>query len=152
MITYVVRHAHAGRRETWEGDDSERPLSALGERQAVDLVAVFAGRPVARILSSPYLRCTATVAPLAADRGLPVEPTDALGEGSPRQAVRDLLAEAGPDAVLCSHGDVIGDLVGELRLRGVPLPARPRWAKGSTWVVEHEAGRWKSATYLRPPH
>lgn len=152
MITYVVRHAHAGRREAWVGDDAERPLSSLGRRQAVGLVEVFDGRDVGRILSSPMSRCTQTVEPLAAARDVIVETSEALTEGATRQAVRDMLERAGDLAVLCSHGDVIGDLVGELRVHGLDLPDDPRWAKGSTWVVEHDAGRWRSATYLPPPH
>ena len=53
---FLVRHAKAGARAEWRGDDRDRPLSVKGERQANRLVAAFRGKAVDRILSSPTLR------------------------------------------------------------------------------------------------
>ena len=52
------------------------PLSAFGEQQAAALARAFASRPVARVVSSPLQRATATAAAIAAPHALPVE-TDA---------------------------------------------------------------------------
>ena len=83
MIVYLVRHARAGHRATWQGeDDSLRPLDERGRRQADALVAQLADREFARILSSPFARCVQTVEPLAEARGLPVEAVDSLAEGA----------------------------------------------------------------------
>ena len=35
---YLLRHAKAGERRLWDGDDVERPLSAKGRKQS-DLLA-----------------------------------------------------------------------------------------------------------------
>ena len=148
----VVRHTHAGEREDWDGDDRLRPVSERGRRQAAELVDRLAAYPMDRILSSPYVRCVQSVEPLAEARGLKVEEVDALAEATPREVVRDLVHElAGTDTVLCSHGDVIGALVGELRLLGVALPDHPRWAKGSTWVLRTQRSRVVAADYLPAP-
>ena len=76
----LIRHARAGERDNWSGDDRRRPLDERGRRQASDLVGALAGHRLTRILSSPYDRCVQTVEPLAQARGLEVEIRDELGE------------------------------------------------------------------------
>lgn len=139
MSLLVVRHGDAGDRAAWTGDDRRRPLSATGRRQAEALVGQYADHPIDRVLSSPALRCTATVEPVAAARGLVVEEDEALAEGAPFDVVdRFLRRMADTDAVLCSHGDVIGAIVITLRRRGVHLASDPSWRKATTWVL----GTW----------
>ena len=147
----VIRHADAGQRSEWQDDDARRPLSPLGKEQASSLVDQLARYPIERILSSPYERCVQTIEPLSVARGLDWQPHDDLRETTPRERVRALLTElAGRPSAICSHGDVIGALLGELRLRGVELGPDPRWDKGSTWVLELTGGDVTDATYLEP--
>ena len=78
-----MRHARAGDRGQWTGDDRVRPLDKKGRRQADALVAPLAGYPLTRLVSSPYVRCVETLAPLAARLKIPVEHADAIAEGPP---------------------------------------------------------------------
>ena len=78
---YLLRHAKAGDREAWPGDDDSRPLSNTGRRQAKGLVRVLADVVIKRILSSPAVRCVESVRPLSEQRGLPIEPRDELRRG-----------------------------------------------------------------------
>ena len=119
----------------------------------VDLLADF---DVGRILCSHYVRCLETVVPLAGDRRLSIEVHPALAEGASVLDASALVAEvAGTTAVLCTHGDVVWNLVVGLAHHpvgtgddaGDDLPM----AKGSTWVVEAEAGRLTATRYLPPP-
>jgi phosphohistidine phosphatase SixA len=127
----LVRHAAAGDRDQWTAPDEERPLSPEGERQAAALVDTLAGFDVTRILSSPYLRCTQTVDPLAAARGLEVEARGELAEGGGHATCLLVLGLLeGPDVVLCTHGDVMEDVLDGL---GVDRPEETR--KGATWVL-----------------
>src|SRR5688500_5133995 len=91
MPLYLVRHAKAGNRHHWTGDDVERPLSPKGQAQADGLAKALDGVPLTRVLSSPYVRCVQTVEPLAAAHGLEVEETPALAEGRPLAPVLELL-------------------------------------------------------------
>ena len=146
----LVRHAEAGKRGTV--DDEARPLTESGWAQAKGLVELLAEVPLARVLSSPYVRCRQTVEPLAASRGLPVEDLEALAEGHSAAEVLALLPDLeAAGAALCSHGDVIGAVVGVLIERGLADRATARWAKGSTWLLGLEAGKLTSARYLPPP-
>jgi 8-oxo-dGTP diphosphatase len=144
----LIRHAKAGDRERWHGDDRLRPLTRSGRRQAEALVEQLAEYPIGRILSSPYVRCVQTVEPLAAARALPIEETDALAEGAGTGPLRRLLGEVG-DAALCTHGDVMQEFVEWLDHRGVAVDGG--LTKGATWVLDVVHGEVTAARYLPPP-
>jgi phosphohistidine phosphatase SixA len=138
MAVLLVRHAKAGDPGDWDAPDDLRPLTAKGEAQAEVLVTTLAGFDIVRVLSSPYLRCSQTVAPLAAAHGLAVEPSDDLAEGAGRagvELVRRLLAEAGV-CVLCTHGDVIEEVLDRLDVRRDGYTR-----KGATWVLDGRSAR-----------
>ena len=88
--------------------------------------------------SCPYLRCTQTVAPLAAARGLAVEPSDDLAEGAGQAgvALATRLVHEPAFTVLCSHGDVVEEVLDAL---GVQRDSYTR--KGATWVIEEAGAR-----------
>src|SRR6202011_635594 len=88
---YVVRHAKAGDRGEWTGDDRMRPLTKSGQRQAEGLANLLDRQPIDKILSSGYLRCVQTVEPLGARRQLPVEPVKELEEGAGGESVGRLV-------------------------------------------------------------
>ena len=121
----LVRHASAGSREEWTGDDRERPLDERGRKQARELVERLRAHKIEAIYSSPYRRCAETVEPLARARGLEVELRAELGED--RQATDGLAfvrAHANRRVAVCGHGGL------EEALRGPP-----KWKKGAVFVV-----------------
>lgn len=151
MKLYLVRHAKAGSRSAWDGPDELRPLSKAGRRQAKGLAKLLRDEPVARIVSSPYARCVETVAPLAESRGMPVEEADAVAEGTPmNEALRLIEKVADKPSVLCTHGDVVENLLSHLRDRRVPLEGGLEFRKGSTWVLDVEDGEVVRGRYLPP--
>ncbi|MDQ2817847.1 MAG: NUDIX hydrolase [Candidatus Eremiobacteraeota bacterium] len=149
---YLVRHAKAGNRSQWEGRDSDRPLSKSGRKQATQLIERLAAFSIARVVSSPHLRCVQTVAPLAKQRGLTVEVSNSLREGAdPNRALLFLRACAAKPTVLCSHGDVVGDVLSALAKSGMAAEQALRWEKGSTWILEGDAEAFQYGRYLPPP-
>jgi len=177
--TVLVRHAWAGERGTVL-DDRTRPLDQRGRRQARALLAhldaaltarglrSLAGDPSGVVLvSSPLVRCVATLEPMAEALGVVVTPDDRLAElpvplpsrdGWPdaaylgTRALNALSAAAerspGDDGalVLCAHGEVLPALVaalaGEGRLSSplsVDLTAK-RLPKGASWLLVPAAG------------
>jgi 8-oxo-dGTP diphosphatase len=151
-MVYLVRHAHAGKKVEWDGPDLARPLSETGRQQAAGLADRLRHYPVRRILSSPADRCLQTVRPLAGVLGLAVEETDVLGVDAAGHGVLGLLADpALRHAVLCTHGELIAQVFDRLIDEGLDLPGRPRWPKGSTWVLDRDGGdRVAAASYLEP--
>jgi 8-oxo-dGTP diphosphatase len=141
MPLYLVRHAKAGSRSKWVGPDALRPLTKAGREQADRFAAELAEEPVARILSSPYVRCVQTVEPLARKRGVDVESVGALAEAGPFEPVLGLLAGLPDHSVLCSHGDLIPDTLNALIRRGMVVDGEPDFRKGSWWVLHREGER-----------
>src|SRR5439155_7837286 len=91
MAAYIVRHAKAGDRAEWMGDDRLRPLTTLGQQQAEELAESMSAEPIDTVLSSPYVRCVQTVEPLANRRKLRVEPSGDLEEGAGGERVIHLI-------------------------------------------------------------
>jgi 8-oxo-dGTP diphosphatase len=139
MIVYLVRHARAGSREDWAGDDRLRPLDKRGRRQAHALVDQLAGRELGRVLSSPYVRCVDSVVPLAGSRSLAVEADEALAEGAGADAALDLFRSTEVPLVACVHGDLAEELLGR------------RLKKGATAVLELSDSRVDVRERLDPP-
>jgi phosphohistidine phosphatase SixA len=151
-VAYLVRHAKAGDRSDWSGDDRLRPLTKPGQRQAEALAKTLDGEPIDRILSSGYLRCIQTVEPLGARRTLSVEPVKDLEEGAGGESVLRLIQKyRGRNVVLCTHGDVVEELLEGLIAQGLVQRARAQMEKGSTWVLEEQDGKVTGAKYLPAP-
>lgn len=153
----LVRHASAGRKADWPGNDESRPLDAQGAADAqalARLLACFA--PTARVISSPALRCTETVRPFAAAFGGTVEAEARLAPpgrsavlsfrtdraDSLRRLLYDLVADRRP-AVLCVHRENLPDtLAAVCSALGTQatVPSDPSLPKGGFWVT-HSAAR-----------
>lgn len=154
MPLLVIRHAHAGSRAEWDGNDDLRPLSQRGIDQARNIARRFADVPLARIVSSPAVRCRQTVAPLADARGVDVTVDARLAEfvDSVRiDPVLDVIDSLPDDAAICSHGDVIPELIAALERRGMVIASEPCWRKGSVWVLDRMNGAWSRAIAVAPP-
>lgn len=153
MELLLVRHAHAGAKDRWRGDDRLRPLSDRGREEARSLVDVLATYAPAQVVSSPLVRCVQTVEPVATRFGLPIELSGALGPQADRDAARLLraLASASHSVVVCTHGETIEALQRRLARPG-KLAFGPGGAheKGSVWLLHARGGRFTSATYLPP--
>ena len=153
MTIYFVRHAKAGERAAWEDDDRLRPLSGRGHLQARGLLEILEHAAFDRVLSSPYVRCMETVVPLAGQRGVAIEPVEALAEGAGTDEVLALVRKhAANGAVFCTHGDVVPMMLAYYANLGVDIGGAPQWPKGSTWVVETDpTGEVGSVRYIPPP-
>lgn len=151
---YLVRHADAGDRGAWDGDDGLRPLNQRGVQQAMAICGYLESRGVDRLVSSPSLRCLETFQPLVVKAGLPLDSDPRVAEGSLRDkawaSFEELLAEQQTVAV-CSHGDVIPDFLLRLQAHGTRFEHVPTWPKASIWVVTGDGDKWADAEYVPPP-
>jgi 8-oxo-(d)GTP phosphatase len=130
----LIRHALAGHRDAWQGDDRIRPLDRRGRAQAEALIDALAEFELDRIVSSPFLRCVQSVEPLAEARGLELELDDRLGADRLNDVPHVLEQLAGQNAAVCAHGDL-------------PWLGDRKFEKGSTWVLD---ARLEPIRYLPP--
>jgi 8-oxo-dGTP diphosphatase len=139
----LVRHAKAGKRDEWDGDDDLRPLSPAGRRQAAGLAAILPLFGADRVHAAPRTRCVDTVAGL----GLEIRSEPLLSEEgywvSPSAGVARLLdiVAAGGTPVVSSQGGVIPDVIARLAdLSGLRLDGIAS-KKGSFWVLSFRPPR-----------
>ncbi len=151
----LVRHAKAGRRDDWDGPDSQRPLSRTGERQVPPVRAMAEWYGVDHVHAAPLVRCVRTVQPVADDLDTKVVEEPALAEleyhaETARLRLLEIAAEDGVP-IVCSQGGVIPDLVSRVA-DGSGLPLRRVEAKkGSVWALFFAAGQLVAADYLPRP-
>lgn len=155
MTLYLVRHGSAGHRNDADPADDDRELDSTGEVQADKLAEWLVHEPITQVLSSPYLRCRQTIEPLAKLLGLSAEVSPDLAEGTALKrswSLIDALADDDVTAVLCSHGDVIPELIRTAQLRGLHVPGKSGCAKGSVWTLKHWDGdRFATGIYTPIP-
>ena len=154
----LVRHARAGDRAEWGGDDRIRPLDADGWKQAEGLVRVLSRFEVEEIISADYDRCVQTVQPLAEAMSLPIREEELFSEDSypahEDEAIHMIrkLGESLSTTAICSQGDVIPDLLQRLAaLDHVDLPNPLPLKKGSFCVLIFDGPRLFSVEYVPPP-
>ncbi|GAB3153909.1 NUDIX hydrolase [Micromonospora sonneratiae] len=113
----LLRHASAGRRATWSGPDTARPLDDVGRAQALDLARLVPLIQPVRLLSASARRCVQTLDPAAERLDLPIEVDGVFDEPVPGQLRTECvlaaasrlveLAVAGEPVAVCSQGRVI---------------------------------------------
>jgi phosphohistidine phosphatase SixA len=118
MLLHLLRHAHAGDPETWDGPDAARPLSQKGRAQAERLgsfLADIAFRPDA-VITSPKVRAAQTAEIVANQLGVGVTEDDALAGSLDLDAVDGVLARGGdPErAVIVGHDPDFSELLSML--------------------------------------
>jgi phosphohistidine phosphatase SixA len=139
-LIVVLRHALAGTKWDDPVADTVRSLDAQGAAAAAALPStVLALLRPSRIVSSPYLRCTETVAPLAGALGVEIGIDDALGPDATRERILALLAAVEDGALLCTHGEVIARAFDGLTC-----------AKGAFWLVRRRGEGVAPALYVTP--
>lgn len=93
---HLLRHAHAGDPDRWDGPDAARPLSHKGRGQAERLgafLAVAGVRPD-RIITSPKVRAAQTAAIVGAALGLEPVVDARLAEGCGLSCLESMLGGA----------------------------------------------------------
>lgn len=154
MSIHLVRHAHAGSRRDWAGDDEVRPLSTKGHHQAQAIARQLIDAGIDLVWASRFLRCSQTLQPLADELGLPVADAPMLAEGAHGPEALDALLRAAGDGntlAASSHGDVIPAVLHEAQARGATLhgPSAPR--KGARYVLDVVDGAVTTITHVEAP-
>jgi 8-oxo-(d)GTP phosphatase len=116
----LLRHGKAKAREDWKGTEATRPLLPEGTVQAKALPKLFKAFGARRVFTSPWARCTATIAPYSLDPKAKVETiaefTEAANAKKPeatKLALATILAK-NKASVICTHRPVLPTLIEQL--------------------------------------
>jgi 8-oxo-(d)GTP phosphatase len=155
-VVAMVRHAHAGERKEWKGNDALRPIDARGRAQAERIGAALALLRPDRLYAATPLRCKQTLEPLAATLGgMPIvqdgafaEPVDAdEAAAKAKLAAQRLLDLRGPGVpVVCSQGKIMPTLLATLHDEDDPEPYKT--PKGDGWLLTWAGDRLLDASRL----
>ena len=138
----LVRHAHAGNKALWRQADELRPLTVWGLAQAASLVGTLAQDNVSVVWSSPAVRCRQTVQLLAARRGVSVQDHPLLAKDATADALLDwVLADPSEPWVLCTHGEVLRELLVVARASGSGHGTGSRDPEGRRMAHQGTRGR-----------
>lgn len=153
----IVRHATAGRKARYKGDDRKRPLDRKGRAQAKSLVPQLMAFGATVLYAADRTRCVQTIEPLALEMNAPITVEPALTEeayaDNPEAAHTRVLeiAALGGTPAICSQGKVIPYLIDWWCSRDGVKPDKSRNRKGSTWVLTLSEGRVIAADHLPSP-
>jgi phosphohistidine phosphatase SixA len=115
MLLHLIRHAHAGDPEAWDGPDAARPLSEKGRSQAERLGRYLAdiGFRTDAIVTSPKLRAKQTAEIVAAHLGIDVVEDQRLAGALDLDTVAAILKDAYDTErpVLVGHDPDFSELV-----------------------------------------
>lgn len=154
VTLYLVRHASALDRSGWAFDDLERPLDTRGGLQAEAVTTHFAEHAVRGVWSSQATRCVETVAGTAQAHGLTIEVRRELTEGARPNDLLELIrteATAEGDLVMCSHGDLIPEVLNRLLREGMSVLGARGCEKGSVWELETRGRDITQGRYTAAP-
>ncbi len=153
----LLRHASAGSKRTWPGEDLDRPLDAGGAADAARLAELLSCFGSCRVISSAAERCVATVRPYAALTGAAIE-IDAdftvrhPGGVSPDQPKRaGQIVDDGQPAIICAHGENLQEILQVVCDRlGAEVPAGPPLRKAAWWALHAAGGALAGAERYQP--
>jgi 8-oxo-dGTP diphosphatase len=153
----LLRHASAGSKRTWSGEDLDRPLDPGGAADAERIARLLSCFGSCRVISSAAERCVATVRPYAALTGAAIE-IDAAFTVSPASGVTpgqlkraEQIADDGQPTVICAHGENLPPLLHAVCARlGARSPAGPPLRKAAWWVLHAADGTLAGAERYHP--
>ena len=153
----LLRHAKAIERHDWAGEDTDRPLSSHGERQAKRLLSNLQPYAIEEMHSSSAVRCYETITPFARSMSIDFFFTDSLSEDvfnkdkeRPIKYIHRLLVNDYP-VLACSHNpilpEVISSFVNKFGIEVTAIKLEP----GDAWVAHHIDREVVSVEFLPAP-
>jgi 8-oxo-(d)GTP phosphatase len=148
-VCILLRHASAGHKSDWPGDDLLRPLDSRGQADAEALAGLLACYAPHRVISSAAERCLGTVRPYAERIGTDIAAEPAFtvrGHGAQAKAARRRITELIPAAdpmVICGHRENLPVLFDQAMADlGEPSPGQ-EWSppKSGFWVLHAGGGK-----------
>lgn len=153
----LLRHAKSVRRDEWKGDEGDRPLDNLGQRQAKRLLPSYLPYQIDEIHSSDAMRCLETVEPLARSLQLNIIISEDLSEyrhatraDAAFDYVQDLM-ESGNSTIICSHNPILPTLLKKLIGKGTFKELDAKLNPGEAWVLHHREGDIVAIDWIAAP-
>lgn len=153
----LLRHAQAIDRQDWAGEDTDRPLSSIGERQAKRMLSVMQPYAIEEMHSSSAVRCYETITPMARSLGADFFFTDSLSEDvyrkdreRPIKYIHRLLVNNYP-VLVCSHNPILPEAISSFVDKFGVEVSETKLEPGDAWVAHHIDREVVSVEFLPGP-
>jgi 2,3-bisphosphoglycerate-dependent phosphoglycerate mutase len=139
---YIVRHA-----ERASAMATDPPLSAEGEKQALDLAVQLRNAKVKKIFSTDFIRTKKTAEPLSRASGVPVEIYDAR---NPATVISQLRAMGSGNVLVVGHSNTVDDLVNGVMGEKVIPADLPDTEYGMIYLVKKKGSKYSFEKFALP--
>ena len=141
----ILRHGKAERRKSWDGKESDRPLTPKGAAAAYAQTRETACFAPDRLFTSPWRRCADTLSFYANPTGMPLKNCEALtedvfaldeskAEEFFRSEVLRLAQNPGSVSCVCMHRPVLGGILPDLAKMCVNKTVRAKLPAANPWL------------------
>ena len=142
----LLRHAKAGTRDEWQGEDDDRPLDSYGQNQAKRLLAMYQVFNLEQIHSSDAVRCYDTVVAIAKGLNIKLEVTGKISESTFKKDkekafdyAKDLI-KLNESVLLCSHNPILPKMLNKLTKKSEVDADEGKLLPADGWVI-HRIGK-----------
>ena len=146
-VMIFLRHAKAIKREDWMGEDSDRPLSNVGQSQSIRIGNNLKAYAIAEIHTSDAIRCNDTALAVAEKLRLGSNSTEQLSEylyerddNAAIHYVQQLL-KFGKNYLICSHNPIFDDMLNAFENGREYARHLERLSPADSWVIHHLGNR-----------
>ncbi|MCX6428050.1 MAG: NUDIX hydrolase [Actinobacteria bacterium] len=154
----LLRHAKAVKREDWDGDDGDRPLDTLGQKQAKRFLPNFLPYGLKEVHSSDAMRCLETLELLDRSLDIQAKVSQDLSEygyardkDAPVTYVEKIVKKRLP-TLICSHNPilpkVVKSLIGKKNFKNLDYE---KLSPGDAWVLHHRDGEIIAVDWVLAP-
>jgi len=156
-----LRHAKALARSEWDGEDMDRPLALLGQRQAERLANIFAAYKIEELYTSDATRCLETVRPMSETLGLEINIKHSMSEyvfeKKPEKTldffkeIRNLVKEEKRSTLLCGHNPILPQMLRELGKKSEFAITHEKLDPADAWVLHMKKKKIMQVDYIAAP-
>jgi 8-oxo-dGTP diphosphatase len=155
--TIFLRHAKAVKRSEWFGEDSDRPLSSVGQLQVSKLSGTLVAYGIMQVHSSDAIRCCDTIQSFAKQMGIDSVISSQLSEDVYKKDdnvainyVVGALKRSG-NQLICGHNPILKDMLLAFDNGKKFAKYVEKLSPADFWVIHHVGSRIVVVDYVPGP-
>lgn len=156
-VMIFLRHAKAIKRNEWFGEDSDRPLSHIGQLQSAKIAQYLKMYGVDEVHSSDAIRCMDTARTVADQLRLELRSSDKLNEDyyerddNAATEYVDFLINSSRNLIVCGHNPIFQNMLLAFENGKECGKSLEKLSPAEAWVIHHIGRRIVSVDSIPAP-
>lgn len=157
QVMVFLRHAKAIKRDEWFGEDSDRPLSHIGQVQASKIASNLRMFGIAEVHSSDAIRCLDTAKSVAEAIRVDVKSSSKLSEDYNKRDDNaatdyvDFLLNFSRSFIVCGHNPMFHEMLLAFENGKACGKSLEKLSPADAWVIHHVGRRIISVDFIPAP-